>query len=112
MRVAVPLLFAACAVLAACSAQPNRVNSTPPTVSYRIPNNNVAATNAEAQNYCARYSRGAIYRGVQQAAEGPVAVYSCDGVEPGAVGEAPVAPSGSTVPPGPPPATVAPAPAQ
>jgi len=98
MRVALPLL-AACATLVACTSQPNRVNSTPPSVSYRIPNNNVAATNAEAQNYCAQYDRGAQYRGVQMTADGAVAVYTCDGVQAGAYSATP-APSGSTVPPG------------
>ncbi len=79
MRIALPLL-AACAAVTACSSQPNRVNSTPPSVSCRIPNNNVAATNAEAQNYCARYGRAATYRGVQEATGGTIAVYTCDGV--------------------------------
>jgi hypothetical protein len=108
MRVALPLLVS-CAALAACTSQPYPVastppsvtyrqsypvNSTPPSVSYRIPNNNnVAATSAEAQNYCAPYGRAATYRGVQEAYEGPVAVYTCDGVQSGAL-------TGSTVPPG------------
>jgi hypothetical protein len=78
MRAAVPLI-AACAALAACAGPSKPVNSTPPpTVSYRIPDHNVAATDAEAQNYCAVYSRAAQYRGVQATPEGAVAVYSCE----------------------------------
>jgi hypothetical protein len=91
MRVALPLLVS-CAALAACTSQPYPVNSTPPSISYRIPNNNVAATNAEAQNYCAQYGRAATYRGVQEATGGTVAVYTCDGGQVGAL-------TGSTVPP-------------
>jgi hypothetical protein len=96
MRALLPLIAAA-AALAACSTQPNRVMSTPPTVSYRIPGNNVAATNAEAQNYCAQYGHAAQYQGVQAGSGGNVAVYSCDG---GATAE------GSSLPPvaAPPPA--------
>jgi uncharacterized lipoprotein YajG len=79
MRTALSLL-AACAVLSACASEPNQVNSTPPSsVSYVIPNNNLAATSAEAQDYCTQWSRGAQYRGVQATAVGEVAVYTCDG---------------------------------
>lgn len=79
MRALLPLIAAA-AALAACSSEPNTVASTPPpVVSYRIPGNNVAATDAEAQNYCAQYSRTAQYQGVQAGANGNVAVYSCNG---------------------------------
>jgi uncharacterized lipoprotein YajG len=78
MRAAVPLI-AACAALAACAGHSNTVNTAPPpTVSYRIPDHNVAATDAEAQNYCAVYSRVAQYRGVQATSDGTVAVYSCE----------------------------------
>ena len=89
MRAAVPLIAAcaACAALAACASQPNAVNSAPPpTVSYRIPGHNVAATDAEAQNYCAVYSRAAQYRGVQATPDGAVAVYSCEETATGSAG--------------------------
>jgi hypothetical protein len=115
MRTALSLL-AACAALSACASQPNQVNSTPPSsVSYVIPNNNVAATNAEAQNYCVLWSRGAQYRGVQATAVGEVAIYTCDEAQAGALGETPGAPSsGGTVAPGAvgAPTVVAPAPRQ
>jgi hypothetical protein len=93
MRAAVPLI-AACAALAACASQPAANTTPPPTVSYRIPDHNVAATDAEAQNYCAVYSRAAQYRGVQATSAGAVAVYSCV--------EAPADSAGTTVPPAPP----------
>jgi hypothetical protein len=95
MAMCVPLpLLAACATLAACSRQPGRVDSTPPSVTYRILNNDIAATNMEAQDYCAQYGRAATYRGVREAARGIVAVYTCDG-GPGWC-ETPAAPSGRT----------------
>jgi hypothetical protein len=62
MRAASSLL-AAYPALAACASQPNRVNSTPPSsVSHLMPDNNVAATSDEAQNYCAQWGRGTQYR--------------------------------------------------
>jgi hypothetical protein len=101
MRAALPLL-AACAALAACANQPRQVNATPPSVSYQVPHNNVAATNAEAQNYCAQYGRAAQYQGVEAAATGTVAVYTCDGTPiSGTVGAIPSGGSGSSVPPDP-----------
>ena len=87
MRAAVPLL-AACALLAGCAAGSAPVNSTPPSVSYQIPGNNVSATNAQAQNYCTQYGRAAQFQGVSP---GNLAVYTCDGAPQGTVG--------STVPP-------------
>jgi hypothetical protein len=109
-------LLAACAALAACSSQPNQVNSTPPSsVSYLMPDNNVAATSDEAQNYCAQWSRGAQYRGVQATAVGEVAVYTCDGTQAGALrGTSGNLSSRSTVAPSTvdAPAVIAPAPRQ
>lgn len=100
MRIAALPVLAACAALAACAGQPNEVSSSPPTVSYQIPGNNAAATNAEAQNHCAQYGRGAQYRGTQATEAGEVAVYSCDGPTASSMSAAPVPLSGSTLPPG------------
>jgi hypothetical protein len=93
MRVALPLLLGCAALATACTSQPNRVSSTPPSVSYRVSSNNVADTNVEAQNYCARYGHAAQYRGVQNTTDGTVAVYSCDGTQTGTLGAAPAAPA-------------------
>ncbi len=93
MRLALPL-FAASLALAGCAGQSEPVASAPPSVSYRVPGNNVAATNAEAQNYCATYGQAAQYQGVREAPGGAVAVYTCDGGSKAAV-------SGGSVPPGP-----------
>jgi hypothetical protein len=114
MRATLPLWLGCAAALAACTSQPNRVSSTPPSVSYRVSSNNVADTNDEAQNYCAQYGRAAQYRGVENAANGAVAVYTCDGTQTGALSEAPAAPAGSTVPPATvgAPRVIAPAPTQ
>jgi hypothetical protein len=99
MRITLPLL-ATCAVLAACS-DPREVASTPPTVSYQVRGDDISQTNVQAQNYCARYGRSALFQGVQSSPSGNVAVYSCNGA---GVSAAPSAAplSGSTVAPGPP----------
>jgi hypothetical protein len=97
MRFTFPLL--ACALLAACGGS-REVTSTPPTVSYQVRGNDVSQTNVQAQNYCARYSRAAVFQGVQPSPSGNVAVYSCEGPAARAVAPAPLA--GSTVAPGPP----------
>jgi hypothetical protein len=76
MRFIFPLL--ACALLAACGGS-REVTATPPTVSYQVRGNDVSQTNVQAQNYCARYSRAAVFQGVQASSSGNVAVYSCDG---------------------------------
>jgi len=100
MRAVLPLLTA-CAVLAACSSAQRPVSSAPPSVSYQVVGNNVAATNAQAQNYCAQYGHAAQYRGVEAVASGTAAVYTCDGPTLGAVGALPPgAAAGSTQPPG------------
>jgi hypothetical protein len=98
MRALLPVL-AAC-VLAGCSQAPQQIYSSPPKVTYQVTGNDVSAANAEAQNYCARYNRHALFQGVQATSWGKVAVYSCDSAVPGA--GAPPTPSGSTVvgPPG------------
>jgi uncharacterized protein YceK len=99
MRTVLPLL-AACAVLAGCSQVPQQINSSPPTVTYQVTGNDVSAANAEAQNFCARYNRHALFQGVQATSWGKVAVYRCDSAAPSA--GAPPPSSGSTVvgPPG------------
>jgi hypothetical protein len=94
------VLFAACAALAPGASQADRVGATPPSLSLRVSGNDVPATNEEAQNYCARYGRAAQYRGVQDAAEGEVAVYTCDGAPASALNATPAPSSGSTIPPG------------
>jgi hypothetical protein len=99
MRAALAPLVA-CAAVAAGPSQADRVSSTPPSVSLRVSGNDVPATNEEAQNYCGRYGRAAQYRGVQEAAEGEVAVYTCDGAPASALNGTPAPSSGSTVPPG------------
>ena len=93
MRFIFPLL--ACALLAACGG-PREATSTPPTVSYQVRGNDVSQTNVQAQNYCARYSRAAVFQGVQASPSGNVAVYSCEGP---AASAAPAPLAGSTVGP-------------
>jgi hypothetical protein len=111
MRAALPLLVG-CVALVMWANQPNQVISTPPTVSYRVQGNDIPATNDQAQNYCAQYGRAAQYRGDEDADEGEVAVFTCDGERVGALRPTPAAPSGSTTPPDGvgPPTLVAPAP--
>jgi hypothetical protein len=100
MRTLLPLL-PTCVVLAGCSEAPQQINSSPPKVTYQVTGNDVSEANAEAQNYCARYNRHAVFEGVQATSWGKVAVYRCDTAAPGA-GAPPPPPSGSTVV-GPPP---------
>ncbi|HEV2550384.1 MAG TPA: hypothetical protein VGU20_23935 [Stellaceae bacterium] len=94
MRFTFPLL--ACALLAACGGS-REVTSTPPTVSYQVRGNDVSQTNVQAQNYCARYDRAAIFQGVQPSSSGNLAVYSCEGPAASATAPAPLA--GTTVGP-------------
>jgi hypothetical protein len=99
MRLALPLMAAACAGLAGCAGTPRPVTSAPPSVSYRVPHNDAAATSAEAQNYCAQYGHAAQYRGIEAAQGGEVAVYTCDGTPEGTVGSSAAPAEGSSVPP-------------
>jgi len=64
-----------------------------------VTGNDVSETNVQAQNYCARYGRTALFEGVQASPTGNVAVYSCNGA---AASAAPAAAplSASTVAPG------------
>jgi hypothetical protein len=95
MRALLPLL-AACVVLAGCSEAPQQINSSPPTVTYQVTGNDVSEANAEAQNYCARYNRHAVFEGVQATSWGKVAVYHCDNAVPSVTGTPPPPPSGSS----------------
>jgi hypothetical protein len=70
-RIAAPLFAAA--TLAACASAP----TLPPSVSYRVPDHNVAITSEEAQNYCLQFDRAARYQGLQTTSDGLVAVYTC-----------------------------------
>jgi hypothetical protein len=88
--------LAACVVLAGCSQAPQPINSLPPTVTYQVTGNNLSEANAEAQNYCSRYNRHALFEGVQARSWGKVAVYRCDVAAPSA-GAPPPSSSGSTV---------------
>ncbi|MGH7090760.1 MAG: hypothetical protein ACREFQ_17830, partial [Stellaceae bacterium] len=85
--------LASLATLAGCTyAERNQVSANPPTVSYRVAGNDISQANVSAQQYCQRYSQGAVYEGLQATPSGNVAVYSCSG---------PMAPamSGTSVPP-------------
>jgi hypothetical protein len=72
LRRAAPLLVAT--MLAACASAP----VMPPSVSYRVPDHNVAITSDEAQNYCLQFDRAARYQGLQTTSDGLVAVYTCE----------------------------------
>jgi len=89
-------VLAACGVLAGCSQAPQQINSSPPTVTYQVTGNDVSEADAEAQNYCARSNRHAVFEGVKATSWGKAAVYRCDTPAPGA-GAPPPPPSGSTV---------------
>lgn len=71
MRLAAPLL--ATLLLAGCASAPEM----PPSVSYHVPDHNVAITSEEAQNFCLQFNRAAQYQGLQTTSSGLVAVYTC-----------------------------------
>lgn len=73
LRAAAPCIVGA--LLAGCASAPEM----PPSVSYRVPDHNVAITSDEAQNFCIQFNRAARYQGLQTTAEGLVAVYTCEG---------------------------------
>lgn len=81
MRKAIVLL-AGLSALGACTAQPERVNATPPTVSYRVNGADTSQANVSAVQYCQRYGTGAQYQGLQGTPSGNIAVYSCSGPMP------------------------------
>ncbi len=58
--------------LSGCS-QPERVSSSPPTVSYNVTGNNLTQANARASSYCRNYGSGPRLLSVQNG----VATYSC-----------------------------------
>jgi hypothetical protein len=72
-------LLVGLAALGACTAQPDRVSATPPTISYRVSGSDMSQTNFSASRYCQRYGTGAQYHGLQQTPSGNVAVYDCAG---------------------------------
>jgi hypothetical protein len=102
---AVFLLLGAGTLLAGCSpGPPQQAQSSPPSIAYRVPGNDAAATNEQAQNYCAHYGHAAQYRGDEpDSSGGEVAVYTCDGApaSPGAAATPPAISSGSSTPPAP-----------
>src|SRR5690349_19617090 len=101
MRAAFPLIATAC-LLAACVESPPEVTSSPPTVSYQIPGNDVSQATVSAQHYCQQYASAAQFQGIQPSASGHVAGYRCNGGQTNAALAArapPPAYSGSTVPP-------------
>ncbi|HZS82680.1 MAG TPA: hypothetical protein VFA50_07400 [Stellaceae bacterium] len=76
MRAAFALL-AMCAAVAACS-RPNAGSETPPGVSYRINNGNLAESNERAAQYCGQYGKTATLDSVSnESGGGKIAVYSC-----------------------------------
>lgn len=74
------VLIAALSALGGCSGT-ERVNATPPQVSYRISGSDVTQANLDASRYCQRYGTGAEYMGIEQTPSGNVAMYSCAGPE-------------------------------
>jgi PBP1b-binding outer membrane lipoprotein LpoB len=71
MRVAAALMGAL--LLAGCASAPEM----PPSVSYHVPDHNVAITSEEAQNFCLQFDRAAQYQGLKTTDSGLVAVYTC-----------------------------------
>ena len=72
MRIALTLV-------AACTSS-HDVNSTPPTIFfYTVAAGNVSPAEVRAQNYCARFGRSAVFRGLESSERGNRAVFSCGG---------------------------------
>jgi len=66
--------------LAGCGASgPRQVSAAPPTVSYRVPANDVSQANISAANYCRQYNMGFQLQGVQQQGSESIAYYACTG---------------------------------
>ena len=81
MRI-IMLSLAVAGTVAACSAnEPTAVNSTPPTISYRVDNNDVASANAKAADYCGRYGLSPSLQAVRPDGSGRVAHYVCAGAD-------------------------------
>lgn len=66
--------------LAGCGASgPRQVSAAPPSVSYRVPANDVSQANISAANYCRQYNMGFQLQGVQQQGSESIAYYTCTG---------------------------------
>ena len=68
--------------LAACSSLipgkgPAEVSPPPPGVSYRVENNDIAATEKKAQDYCGRYGKKAKRQDTNTAGDSTIVQYSC-----------------------------------
>lgn len=79
MRVpALPLILLP---LAGCTGlfggEPEVANPAPPGVSYRVLNEDVAATDRRAQDYCGRYGKTAKAQKTNAASDGKIVEYSC-----------------------------------
>jgi hypothetical protein len=90
--------------VAACAgSQPDAVSSAPPTVSYRVTDNNLQSANAQAAQYCQGYGMAPQLQGVQPNGSERVAHYACvasAGTPPTGYGSSYGTPYGSTaVPP-------------
>jgi hypothetical protein len=83
---------------AACSDSPREVASTPPAVSYEIPNGDLSQATARASSYCRQYGLTPQLQATQQSGSGRVASYSCVASGDGCSGVT----AGSTVTPLPP----------
>jgi hypothetical protein len=73
---ALMLLLSACSSLFAGGGQ-KLINPPPPGISYRVENNDLAATDRKAQDYCARYGKTAKRGEASKVADGTVVQYSC-----------------------------------
>jgi len=74
-------------VLAGCGASGSRqVSASPPTVSYRVPANDVSQSNVSAANYCRQYNMGFQLQGVQPQGSESIAYYTCTGAPMASVG--------------------------
>jgi hypothetical protein len=74
LRIALTLVVAC---VAACAGS-HDVNSTPPTIFfYTVAAGNVSPAEVRAQNYCARFGRSAIFRGLESSERGNRAAFSC-----------------------------------
>jgi len=88
-----PILVSAVLAAGALAACTPRVDSTPPTVSYRVIGSDVSQANANAINYCQRYGTGARMMSYTNG----TATYECTGASTAQV----PAPYPTTVAPGP-----------
>jgi len=75
------LSMLALVALAACAdtGAPRQVSAAPPTVSYRVPANDVSQANVSAAQYCSQYGMGAQLQSVQPQGSESIAYYGCTG---------------------------------